>query len=59
MQIKAKEPAPIRDEPEEFHVETTVDAEVTEGDNTLASGKVKKLTTMKIIVWVCLLNGIA
>lgn len=66
MRTKAGKPAPevvappdISEEmPEETVVETTVSVDLVEQGKTPSTGK-KKLTTMKVIVWFCLLNGIA
>lgn len=67
MRTKAGKPAPKVDtsadifekRPEETVVETTADVDFVDQDETRPIGKEKRLTTMKIIVWFCLLNGIA
>lgn len=67
MNIKAKElpPSDLEPPPDIFEeelenpaFEPSVDTNFT-GDNLLPEPDEKKPTTMKLIVWICLLNGIA
>lgn len=44
---------------DEVVVETSVEVDVPDESDALSVGKVLKLTTMKLIVGFCLLNGIA
>lgn len=68
MNIKAKEPVPpvlesptdiLPEESEEAVVEMPADEPVADSDAAPPDCTEKKLTTTKIIVWFCLLNGIA
>lgn len=60
MQIKAKEPAPVvPDSPEDFVPDMEEYPEEFTSPEPPAQKPEKKWTTMKIIVMVCLLNGIA
>lgn len=43
----------------ESTVETSVDIDIPDEEETSTAIKDEKPTTMKIIVWICLLNGIA
>lgn len=68
MNIKAKEPVPpilekpddiFEEEPEAPVVDPPVDMIDTDNNDAPSEPNEKKLTTMKIIVWFCLFNGIA
>ena len=58
LNIKAKEVAPIVEQPADISEDWPEDV-VEEPALDLSEPSKKKATTMKIIVWVCLLNGIA
>ena len=58
LNIKAKEAPPIVEQPADISEEWPEDV-VEEPTLDLSEPSKKKATTMKIIVWVCLLNGIA
>nr|WP_325217897.1 hypothetical protein [uncultured Oscillibacter sp.] len=58
LNIKAKEVAPIVEQPADISEDWPEDV-VEEPTLDLSEPSQKKATTMKIIVWVCLLNGIA
>ena len=58
LNIKAKEVAPIVEQPADFSEEWPENI-VEEPALDLPEPNKRKATTMKIIVWVCLINGIA
>ena len=58
LNIKAKEVAPIVEQPADISEDWPEDV-VEEPTLDLSEPSKKKATTMKIIMWVCLLNGIA
>ena len=60
MNIKAQNIAPLVEEPEpDIFNEETSGGMAEEPASDLSEPSKKKATTMKIIVWVCLLNGLA
>ena len=58
LNIKAKEVAPIVEQPADISEDWPEDV-VEEPTLDFSEPSKKKATTMKIIVWVCLLNGIS
>lgn len=58
MNIKAKNLAPPEEQPIDISDEWP-EGEVDEAIPPVSPPEKKKATTMKVIVWVCLLNGLA